>query len=100
MRTGIERAMLQVIDAADHLRGLLCGKTLNRMLLGKRPQGIARLNTDGLVGNVGYRLGICGVTSAENRGGKYKEERERNGKSGDRRAVSYTHLTLPTKLEV
>ena len=87
MRTGIERAMLQVIDAADHLRGLLCGKTLNRMLLGKRPQGIARLNTDGLVGNVGYRLGICGVTSAENRGGKYKEERERNGKSGDRRGL-------------
>ena len=34
MRTGIERAMLQVIDVADHIRGLLRGKTLNRMLLG------------------------------------------------------------------
>ena len=87
MRTGIERAMLQVIDVADHIRGFLRGKTLNRMLLGKRPQGIARLNADGLVGNVGYRLGIYGVTSAEDRGSKYKEERERNGKSDDRRGL-------------
>lgn len=87
MRTGIERAMLQVIDVADHIRGFLCGKALNRMLLGKRPQGIAWLNTDGLVGNVGYRLGICGVTCAEDRGGKYKEERERNGKSDNRRGL-------------
>ena len=87
MRTGIERAMLQVIDVADHIRGLLRGKTFNRMLLGKRPQGIARLNTDGLIGNVRCRLGICGVTSAEDRGSKYKEERERNGQGDNRRSL-------------
>lgn len=87
MRTGGERTMLQMIDVTDHVGSLLRGKSFDRIFLGKRPKRIAWLNTDGLVGNVGYRLGICGVTCAEDRGGKYKEERERNGKSDNRRGL-------------
>ena len=79
--------MLQMIDTANYVRSLLRRKTVNGMLLSKRPQGIARLNTDGLIGNVRCRLGICGVTSAEDRGSKYKEERERNGQGDNRRGL-------------
>lgn len=87
MRTGGERTMLQMIDVTDHVGSLLRGKAFDWIFLGKRPKRITRLNANGLVGNVGYRLGICGVTSAEDRGGKYKEERERNGKSDNRRGL-------------
>ena len=52
MRTCIERTMLQVIDAADHIGGLLRRKALNRMILGKGPQGIARLHATAIATTV------------------------------------------------
>ena len=87
MRTGGERTMLQMIDVTDHVGSLLRGKAFDWIFLGKRPKRITRLNANGLVGNVGNGLGIRGVTSAEDRGGKYKEERERNGQGDNRRSL-------------
>lgn len=52
MRTGGERTMLQMIDVTDHVGSLLRGKAFDRIFLGKRPKRIARLNANGLVGNV------------------------------------------------
>lgn len=85
MRTGGERTMLQMIDVTDHVGSLLRGKAFDRIFLGKRPKRIARLNANGLVGNVGNGLGIRGVASAKDRRSKDKEERKRNGNSDNRR---------------
>ena len=65
MRTGGERTMLQMIDTTNHVGSLLRGKAFDWIFLGKRPKRIARLNANGLVGNIGNGLGIRGVTSAK-----------------------------------
>lgn len=85
MRTGGERTMLQMIDVTDHVGSLLRGKAFDWIFLGKRPKRIARLNANGLVGNVGNGLGIRGVTSAKDRRSEDKEERKRNGNGDNRR---------------
>ena len=58
--------MIKVIDATNHIRSLLRRKTVNRMLLGKRPQGIARLNTNRLVGDIGDGIGIRRMAGTKN----------------------------------
>ena len=88
MRTGGERTMLQMIDVTDHVGSLLRGKAFDWIFLGKRPKRIARLNANGLVGNVGNGLGIRGVTSAKDRRSEDKEERKRNGNGDNRREPS------------
>ena len=85
MRTGGERTMLQMIDATDHVGSLLRGKAFDWIFFGNRPKRIARLNANGLVGNVGNGLGIRGVTSAKDRHSEDKEERKRNGDGDNRR---------------
>ena len=85
MRTGGERTMLQMIDATNHVGSLLRGKAFDWIFLGKRPKRIARLNANGLVGNIGNGLGIRGVTSAKDRCSEDKEERKRNGNGDNRR---------------
>ncbi len=66
INTGIERTMLKVIDATDHIGSLLCRETINRMLLSKRPQGIARLNTNRLVRDIGDGIGIRRMAGTKN----------------------------------
>ena len=66
INTGIERTMLKVIDTTDQIGSLLRRETVNRMLLGKRPQGIAGLDTNRLVRDVGDGIGICRMTGAKN----------------------------------
>ena len=85
MRTGGERTMLQMIDVTDHVGSRLRGKAFDWIFIGKRPKRIARLNANGLVGNVGNGLGIRGVTSAKDRHSEDKEERKRNGNGDNRR---------------
>ena len=85
MRTGGERTMLQMIDVTDHVGSLLRGKAFDWIFLGKRPKRIARLNANGLVGNIGDELGIRGVTNAKDRHSEDKEERKRNGNGDNRR---------------
>ena len=85
MRTGGERTMLQMIDVTDHVGSLLRGKAFDWIFLGKRPKRVARLNANGLIGNVGNGLGIRGVTSAKDRRSEDKEERKRNGNGDNRR---------------
>ena len=58
--------MLKVVDATDHIGSLLRRETVNRMLLGKKPQGIARLNTNRLVRDIGDGIGIRRMTGAKN----------------------------------
>ena len=72
---------------ADHIGGLLRGKTIDRMLLGKGPQGIARMHAHRLVRDIGYGIRIGGMTCSKYRRCKHKEQRERDGDRNDRRGL-------------